>query len=160
MSTLKEAYSVLGLPAGGSLPSILRRYRRLAMVWHPDRMPTESGKQESNEELKKINAAKDLLTKHHQSQEHSESGPCECRAAGASASSGRSERQTRQTKQEAGAQSEQTKPPPAKTVEQTRSEYEQSDRLRWKLARYAAVAYVSLFFFSFFVNCVKHVFIH
>jgi hypothetical protein len=57
-----RAYYVLGLEPGASIDVILRRYKRLVMAWHPDRFPTESGKKEAEEELKKINNAKTTLT--------------------------------------------------------------------------------------------------
>jgi len=45
-----------------STDAVLRRYKRLVMAWHPDRFPTEDGKKEAEEELKKINNAKKTLT--------------------------------------------------------------------------------------------------
>lgn len=47
------------------------------MVWHPDRFPSDEGKKDAEEELKKINNAKDLLWKHFESSDHRASG-CEC----------------------------------------------------------------------------------
>jgi curved DNA-binding protein CbpA len=64
MNELHKAYAVLGLDPGSSMESIMRRYKRLIMVWHPDRAPTPDHKEFAEEELKKINNAKDVLTKH------------------------------------------------------------------------------------------------
>lgn len=81
MNQLHEAYSILGLKPGSSKETILSRWKRLAMVWHPDRLPTEEGKKDAEEELKKINNAKDVLWKHFESGAHKASG-CECQPGG------------------------------------------------------------------------------
>lgn len=83
MNPLHEAYSILGLKPGSSKETILSRWKRLAMVWHPDRLPTEDGKREAEEELKKINNAKDVLWKHFESGAHKSTG-CECQPGSAS----------------------------------------------------------------------------
>ena len=62
MNELHKAYAILGLEPGSTMDSIMRRYKRLIMVWHPDRAPTKEHKDFAEEELKKINNAKDLLT--------------------------------------------------------------------------------------------------
>ncbi len=77
---LQDAYFVLGCKAGDPLEKIIRRHKRLIMVWHPDRFPTTDGKAEAEEELKQINNAKDVLKKHFE-HDHRESGPCTCRQA-------------------------------------------------------------------------------
>jgi hypothetical protein len=77
---LQDAYFVLGCKPGDPLEKIIRRHKRLIMVWHPDRFPTADGKAEAEEELKQINNAKDVLKKHFE-QDHKESGPCPCRNA-------------------------------------------------------------------------------
>ncbi|MGH2478945.1 MAG: J domain-containing protein [Ktedonobacteraceae bacterium] len=61
---LAKAYFILGLEPGAPLDKITRRHKRLIMVWHPDRFPTEDGKKEAEEELKNINNAKDDLKNH------------------------------------------------------------------------------------------------
>jgi curved DNA-binding protein CbpA len=87
MNELHKAYAVLGLDPGSSMESILRRYKRLIMVWHPDRAPTPEHKEFAEEELKKINNAKDLLAKHFGANGgHKETG-CDCQA-GAGTTSG------------------------------------------------------------------------
>jgi len=55
MNELHKAYQALGLEPGAALDIIKRRYRRLALVWHPDRMSSADAKREAEEELKKIN---------------------------------------------------------------------------------------------------------
>ncbi len=79
MSDLQKAYSILGLEPGAPMDVIQRRYKRLIMVWHPDRFPNDEGKKDAEEELKKINNARDLLKAHFESG-HSESSTCDCRA--------------------------------------------------------------------------------
>ena len=87
MNELQKAYAVLGLDAGSSMESILRRYKRLIMVWHPDRAPTKEHKEFAEEELKKINNAKDVLTKHFGATGGHKSTGCDCQA-GATTSAG------------------------------------------------------------------------
>lgn len=89
MSELHKALAVFGLEPGASREAITTRYKRLIMVWHPDRFPNEDGKKYAEEELKKINNANDVLKKHFETS-HKASG-CECqRPAGAAASGGTS----------------------------------------------------------------------
>jgi len=81
---LAKAYFILGLEPGAPLDTINRRYKRLIMVWHPDRFPTADGKKDAEEELKRINNAKDQLKAHFETG-HKASGPCACKpSAGAS----------------------------------------------------------------------------
>jgi hypothetical protein len=75
---LRKAYFVLGLEPGASLETINRRYKRLIMVWHPDRLHTDSARQEAEEEVKKINNARDTLIKHFETRHNSDS-PCACK---------------------------------------------------------------------------------
>lgn len=81
MNPLQKAYSILGLEPGSSKQSIQTRYRRLIMVWHPDRFVSIEDKKNAEDELKKINNAKDLLWKHFDSGTHKASG-CECQSTG------------------------------------------------------------------------------
>ena len=84
---LQKAYFVLGLQPGDPMDKVIRRHKRLIMVWHPDRFPNEDGKKDAEEELKQINNAKDDL-KNHFEKNHKPSGSCACRpAAGASSES-------------------------------------------------------------------------
>lgn len=75
---LQKAYVTFGLEYGSSFEAIKRRYKRLIMVWHPDRFPNADGKQDAEDELKRINDAKDKLFAHFE-KNHKESGPCSCR---------------------------------------------------------------------------------
>jgi hypothetical protein len=77
MNDLHKAYLALGLEPGSPLSTVIRRYRRLCMVWHPDLAPNEDQRQFREEELKKYNNAKDLIEQHHSSGAHKETG-CEC----------------------------------------------------------------------------------
>lgn len=76
--TLQKAYVTFGLEHGSSFEVVKRRYKRLIMVWHPDRFPTAEGKQDAEEELKRINDAKDKLFAHFE-KNHKDSGSCACR---------------------------------------------------------------------------------
>jgi curved DNA-binding protein CbpA len=87
MNEIQKALRILGLDPGSSKDAVQRRYKRLIMVWHPDRFPTAEGKADAEEELKKINNAKDVLYKHFDDGSHKASG-CECQSDGAG--SGRS----------------------------------------------------------------------
>lgn len=110
MNDLQQAYFDLGLKSGSSLEAILLRYKRLIMVWHPDRMNNDDGRKVADEEMKKINNAKDVLKSHFESGEHRETGTCACRsgagqqAAGASPSGhggpGPGPRRTRNTEEQ------------------------------------------------------------
>jgi YD repeat-containing protein len=87
MNELHKAYQILGLDPGSPKETIQRRWKRLAMVWHPDRFPNEEGKKDAEEELKKINHAKDVLWKHFESGSHRASG-CECQPGATDEQSG------------------------------------------------------------------------
>lgn len=87
MNDLHKAYQILGLEPGSSKETIQRRWKRLAMVWHPDRFPNEEGKKDAEDELKKINHAKDVLWKHFESSDHKATG-CDCQPGVAGAQSG------------------------------------------------------------------------
>jgi hypothetical protein len=76
---LLDAYHVLGLEPGSSIESIRRRYRRLIMVWHPDRAPSAEDRRFAEEELKKINNGKDLLERHFRD-EHIVASSCACQS--------------------------------------------------------------------------------
>lgn len=80
MNDLHKAYSILGLEPGSSMDVIQRRYKRLIMVWHPDRFQNAEGKSDAEEELKKINNAKDILAKHFAGG-HKDTGVCDCRSS-------------------------------------------------------------------------------
>jgi curved DNA-binding protein CbpA len=88
MNDLHKAYNVLGLEPGESLQTILRQYKRLVLVWHPDRFPMGKAKQNAEEKLKKINAARDKLKHHFEKGSHRNAGPCACRFTEASSAQG------------------------------------------------------------------------
>ena len=109
MNNLHQAYIDLGIPVGSSLDAVERRYKRLVMAWHPDRYPNAEHKREAEEELKKINSAKDVLKEHLKSSQHRETGDCECRSGAAeqakhrqpgSSGPGRKAKTTAETRQE------------------------------------------------------------
>ncbi len=80
MIELHKAYQVLGLEPGALFDTIKRRYRRLALVWHPDRMSSADAKREAEEELKKINNMFEKLKKHFET-EHKSGPSCRCQPA-------------------------------------------------------------------------------
>jgi len=86
MNELHAAYAALGLEPGASVESVLLRYRRLAFAWHPDRAATRENRRLSEEKLKKINNAKDLLIRHFQT-EHKQAD-CRCQPQRTSTSIG------------------------------------------------------------------------
>ncbi len=77
MNKVQAAYQKLGVAPGSSLEATKKRYRQLAMVWHPDRMPTPEGRRTAEEELKQINNAFDCIKKHFES-DHRQGPGCEC----------------------------------------------------------------------------------
>lgn len=82
MNELHKAYQALGLEPGALFDTIKRRYRRLALVWHPDRMTSADAKREAEEELKKINNMFEKLKKHFEN-EHTSGPSCRCKPAAA-----------------------------------------------------------------------------
>jgi hypothetical protein len=63
MNRLKRLYEILETPFGASLEETQRRYRDLAVVWHPDRFAHNSRLQATAlEKLKEINGAYNELT--------------------------------------------------------------------------------------------------
>ncbi len=82
MNEIHKAYNILGLEPGTGFDTIKRRYRILALAWHPDRMTKPDAKKEAEEELKKINQNFEKLKKHFESKH--QSGPsCRCQPAAA-----------------------------------------------------------------------------
>ena len=64
MIDLTPYLNILGLPAGATWDQVERRYRTLVIFWHPDRVSSPHHKALAEEELKKINNAKDKLKEH------------------------------------------------------------------------------------------------
>lgn len=83
MNALHKAFQVLGLEPGTTFTQVKKRYRRLVVVWHPDRMNNEEARREAEEELKKINDAFEKLKKHFDSQ-HTSDSRCSCQPGAAS----------------------------------------------------------------------------
>ncbi|MBA4026849.1 MAG: hypothetical protein C0473_01265 [Cyanobacteria bacterium DS3.002] len=171
MNDLHTAYSVLGLEPGSSMDIIQRRYKRLIMVWHPDRFHNAEGKSDAEEELKKINNAKDLLAKHFAGG-HKDTGACDCRPSSneeqfqrspGSTGPGRKARSTDDIFREEQAakqrDSERSKEARQETEQAAKEEHEQSvktaftqeserntESLRWKISIGSAAAFVLLMF--------------
>lgn len=82
MNEIHKAYQALGLEPGAAFDIIKRRYRRLALVWHPDRMASADAKREAEEELKKINNMFEKLKKHFEN-DHTSGPSCRCKPAAA-----------------------------------------------------------------------------
>ena len=128
---LAKAYRILGLEPGASMDAINRRYKRLIMVWHPDRFPTDDGKKDAEEELKQINDAKDKLKKHFETA-HKTNGSCACKpTAGAGPTSSTS------TKSRSG-QGPGPGPGRRKTTQETDREEAEAQRRNEERARQAA----------------------
>ena len=79
---LHEAYRILELPPGADWNAVKRKHRFLSTVWHPDRM-ADQYKDESQEKLKEINNARDVLKKHFDT-DHKDNN-CECQEPDAEA---------------------------------------------------------------------------
>lgn len=87
MNKVHAAFQKLGVAPGASLDAVKRRYRQLAMVWHPDRMPTPDGRRVAEEELKQINNAFDCIRKHFEF-EHRQGPGCACQPAATQSATG------------------------------------------------------------------------
>lgn len=62
---IHNAYQTLELPDGAGLPQVQKAWRKLAMVWHPDRFPNNPDLQrEAEERTKQINNAYDILKRY------------------------------------------------------------------------------------------------
>jgi len=83
MNKIHAAYQKLGAHPGADFESMKRRYKVLVLVWHPDRMTTDAGRQIAEEELKQINNAFECIKKHFESA-HRPGPGCECQPAAAS----------------------------------------------------------------------------
>lgn len=66
MNNINQCYEILGIKPGASPEEVKQAYRDLAMVWHPDRFPADNPRlqEKAQEELKKINAAYEVLKSH------------------------------------------------------------------------------------------------
>lgn len=61
MIDLTPYFNILGLPPDATWDQVEQRYRTLVIFWHPDRVSSPHHKALAEEELKKINNAKDKL---------------------------------------------------------------------------------------------------
>ncbi|HMO23414.1 MAG TPA: J domain-containing protein, partial [Candidatus Melainabacteria bacterium] len=64
MIDLTPYLNILGLPPDATWDQVEQRYRTLVIFWHPDRVSSPHHKATAEEELKKINNAKDKLKEH------------------------------------------------------------------------------------------------
>lgn len=64
MIDLTPYLNILGLPPDATWDQVEQRYRTLVIFWHPDRVSSPHHKALAEEELKKINNAKDKLKEH------------------------------------------------------------------------------------------------
>lgn len=64
MIDLTPYLNILGLPPDATWDQVEHRYRTLVIFWHPDRVSSPHHKALAEEELKKINNAKDRLKQH------------------------------------------------------------------------------------------------
>ncbi|XP_067947995.1 dnaJ homolog subfamily C member 3-like [Watersipora subatra] len=61
-SKKRDYYKILGVPRFAQKKQIMKAYRKLAMMWHPDRFETEEEKKEAEKKFMDIAAAKEVLT--------------------------------------------------------------------------------------------------
>jgi curved DNA-binding protein CbpA len=119
MNELHRCYQVLGLEPGASLIEIQERYKIVILAWHPDRFSTDKQKKHAEEELKKINNARDKLKEHFERGGHNfAGGPCACKPEAASDFSGGSG-----SKQSSGSQSHR-RPDPAEEERKRKAQQE------------------------------------
>lgn len=135
MNSLHRAFQVLGLEPGTAFLQVKKRYRRLVVVWHPDRMNNEEARKEAEEELKKINDAFEKLKKHFDSQ-HVNGPGCSCQPSAASNTSANRSNpnhgssRTRSSKAEAWEKAKKEAEAAAKSrsEERARQQKEENDR--------------------------------
>jgi len=166
MNELHNAYGSLGLSPGAGIERIRTRYKRLVMVWHPDRMPTGKGKEDADEELRKINIAKDLLEAHFGNGSHKPGSNCECEplvdkaatSQDTTYSSGRTRKKTQFTEDSGRTDSDEERRRAA-AQEKAQAEWEAkakaNDSLRWGVSGIAGNIFAGLFVLSFLVTTVK-----
>ncbi|KAF6028169.1 DNAJC3 [Bugula neritina] len=61
-SKKRDYYKILGVSRNAPKKDILKAYRKLAMVWHPDKFELEEEKKEAEKKFMDIAAAKEVLT--------------------------------------------------------------------------------------------------
>jgi curved DNA-binding protein CbpA len=77
VNKLQQAYIDLGLQPGAPLEQVADRWRMVARMWHPDRAGSDQERLIAEAELKKVNGARDLISRHYQDGLHKLVG-CEC----------------------------------------------------------------------------------
>ncbi len=60
-SKTKDYYRILGVPRSADATEIKRAYRKLALEWHPDKVPEER-KEEASKKFQDIGEANDVLS--------------------------------------------------------------------------------------------------
>lgn len=121
MNELHRCYQILGLEPGASLIEIQERYKIVILAWHPDRFATDKQKKHAEEELKKINNARDKLKAHFEKGGHNFSGgPCACKPGAASSGSSSTGSGSRQRADTGGYK----KPDPAEEERRRRADQE------------------------------------
>lgn len=74
--TTHDALQILGLAPGASPAQLRRAYRKLALVWHPDRHATDpKRRREAEDRFKTIGAAYDLLKRYGTGAQAADPGP-------------------------------------------------------------------------------------
>ena len=161
--SLRKAYFVLGLEPGSSLEAINQRYKQLMMAWHPDRWGRAAGKKAAEEEVKRINDAKDKLTAHFNTR-HKLSGPCACKPQPQSTAQETTNADTQRNEERRKAEDaarrrqEQANKAFQEALEKERQhkeakvaaamEREEQERVRWKITPYLGAAWLALIVFS------------
>jgi hypothetical protein len=151
---LKNAYWVLSLTPGVSMDEVERRYKRLAMAWHPDRFGSTEQKKSAEEEFTCINCAVDVLSAHFKDG-HNPNGPCICNSKIANTQSAAHRRSycdedpeevTRKTEQdERVAQELREREKKQQVIKLAAAALAVSDeQLRWKVAACLAAAWIIL----------------
>lgn len=141
MNDLHKAYHVLGLEPGTQFETVKRRYRRLILVWHPDRMTRSDAKQDAEEELKKINNSFEKLKKHFES-EHKSGACCRCQpsAAGPPPNNSQHANNNHKTNQQSNGPSEAERRKKEEEATQRRTEERRKREAEEEAARRAAEA--------------------
>ena len=77
MSKLLDAYFILGVAPAIALTAVQERYKWLASVYHPDRF-TAAKKNKAEEEIKRVNDARDTIKQHFAITHPNTGAQCHC----------------------------------------------------------------------------------
>jgi curved DNA-binding protein CbpA len=160
MNSLETAYGILGLPLGTSIDTVRLRYKRLAMVWHPDRLHNNPAKNDAEVEMAKINGAKELLEAHFKD-EHSEEKVCQCKAKtddDAQTNDGKGQRRARRSSEDDEAEQQRKAAAQAQAQAEWEAKLRESETKRWDLSKKAGLVFLALFAFSFVITTIKSIF--